>query len=354
MDNHNHLIQDNHGRRVNYLRISVTDRCNFRCLYCVPPEGVSLLPREEILSYEEIMQVVKAAVGLGITRFRVTGGEPLSRPGIIGFLETLVKTPGVEYVSLTTNGSFLLCYHQQLNAIGLGGINVSLNSLKRQGFAELSGVDGFNRVWDGINALIGNGFNNIKLNTVIMRGYNDGEIMDFVRLTVDRPLTVRFIEHMPCGVWQNDSYDSTVPSGEIMETIRTSGHLAPSPKSIGYGPARYYRFEDAQGLVGFISPVSEPFCASCNRLRLTADGRLKACLLSNDIVDVKSILMANSPLAIHAYSGDACPRPLRRSGDEARRGQRNSQLPDAFIRAAMLKPAVHHNEELVVMSRIGG
>ncbi len=324
MDSPNRLIRDNYGRRVNYLRISVTDRCNFRCLYCMPPEGVHLLPREEILSYEEIIQVVKTAIRMGITKFRVTGGEPLIRPGIIGFLEELVKTPGVENVSLTTNGSFLLSYYQQLSAVGLGSINISLNSLKEDNFAELSGVSDFNRVWNGINALLDAGFNNIKLNTVIMRGFNDSEIMDFVRLTVSQPLVVRFIEHMPCGAWHNDSYKSTVPAGEIMKIIKTFGCLAPAHKNIGYGPAKYYQFENARGLVGFISPVSEPFCGSCNRLRLTADGQLKSCLLSTDTIDLKPIISSHS------------------------------QLADAFIRAAMLKPGVHHNEELTVMSRIGG
>ncbi|MDI6788870.1 MAG: GTP 3',8-cyclase MoaA [Planctomycetota bacterium] len=325
MDNHKCLIRDNHGRRVNYLRISVTDRCNFRCLYCRPPEGVPLLPREEILSYEEIIQVVKTAVRMGITKFRVTGGEPLVRSGVVDFLKTLVQTPGVQWVSLTTNGLLLQKYANQLIASGINSINISLNSLKADTFTKLSGgVDGLKDVRAGIDTLLKCGYKNIKINTVIMNDYNDDEILDLARLTINQPIALRFIEYMPCGNWQENSSGWTISARELISQIGTLGRLGPVSRQLGQGPARYYQLHGAKGIIGFITAVSQPFCATCNRLRLTADGQLKSCLLSTDTIDLRPI--------IHS----------------------DSQLSDAFIRAAMLKPAVHHNEELAVMSKIGG
>ena len=336
------MIRDSYGRQTNYLRISITDRCNFRCLYCMPPEGVPFLPREEILSYEEIMQVVKTAIGLGITRFKITGGEPLVRKGVVDFLKTLVQTPGVQWVSLTTNGLLLQKYASQLIASGINSINVSLNSLKADTFTRLSGgVDGLKDVRAGIDALLNCGYKNIKINTVIMNAYNDDEILDLARLTINQPIALRFIEYMPCGNWQEKSSGWTISTRELISQIGALGRLSPtSLGQIGHGPARYYQLpgvpmpsdtgrsarehRSAKGVIGFITAVSQPFCATCNRLRLTADGQLKSCLLSTDTIDLKPII-SSSP-----------------------------QLVDAFIRAAMLKPGVHHNEELAVMSRIGG
>lgn len=316
---------DNYGRRINYLRISVTDRCNFRCRYCQPSENVSLLRQDEILSYEEIMQVVMTAIRLGITRFRITGGEPLARPGIIGFLQTMAGTPGVEYLSLTTNGFFIKQYARQLGDIGLNGINISCNSRREETFSRLAGVDGLGRVWDGIEALLQSGQKNIKINTVLMRGFNDDEILDFAYLTMDRPVVVRFIEYMPCGNWQRSGFDQTIPAEDIIDRISVIGRLMPVSKWMGNGPARYYQLLGARGLIGFITPVSQPFCAQCNRLRFTADGHLKPCLLSAESIDLKPVL---------------------------RHGEGN--LNEAFSEAISFKPRVHQEEQLTVMSRIGG
>ena len=326
------VIRDSYGRLANYLRISITDRCNFRCLYCMPPEGVPLLPREEILSYEEIMQVVKTAIGLGITRFKITGGEPLVRSGVVDFLKTLVQTPGVQWVSLTTNGLLLQKYASQLIDSGINSINVSLNSLKADTFTKLSGgVDGLKDVRAGIDALLNCGYKNIKINTVVMNGYNDDEILDLARLTIDQPIALRFIEYMPCGNWQGNPSGWTISARELISRIGRLGQLESVSRQLGQGPARYYQLSGAKGVIGFITAVSQPFCATCNRLRLTADGQLKPCLLSTDTIDLKPIINSQSTAS-----------------------RRDSQLADAFIRAAMLKPGVHHNEKLTVMSRIGG
>ena len=332
------ILIDNYGRQITYLRVSVTDRCNLRCIYCMPREGIPLLPREKILSYEEIIKVIKVAFRLGITNFRITGGEPLVRSGIVNFLENVLKTAGVKpapakagsggSVSLTTNGLLLKQYTPQLKKLKLGGINISLNSLSEDNFQRLTGVKGLQIVRNGIEALLKEGFNNLKINTVVIRGFNDMEIIDFARLTIDRPVTVRFIEYMPCGIWPNQPVHRVVSAEEIINRLKVLGEILPVNKPIGYGPARYYQISGAQGIIGFITAVSQPFCADCNRLRLTADGYLKSCLLSPDTIDLK---------------------PILRSGSDS-----SGMLKNAFIQAAALKPKSHQKEILAPMSRIGG
>lgn len=321
-------MRDLFGREINYLRISVTDRCNFRCRYCMP-EGVGpLLPREDILTYEELIEVVKAALRVGINKFRITGGEPLVRKGLIGFLQNLIKIPGVRETCLTTNGFLLKQYARQLKEIGLDSINISLDSLNEVRFAQITGVKGYSVVWEGIKELLRLEFNKIKVNTVIIRGINDDEILDFARLTVDYPIALRYIEYMPCGKWENTSMNLVMPTTEVATRITVLGGLMPVDESGSNGPARYYQFKGAQGEIGFISPVSKPFCSDCNRLRLTADGQLKSCLLSTETVDLKRIL--------------GCTE------------ENLSLLEDAFVKAILLKPEFHHRERNVLMSKIGG
>lgn len=333
-------LKDKYNRQINYLRISVTDRCNFRCRHCMPSEGITLLPREEILSYEEIIKVIDVALRLGITNFRITGGEPLIRTDIIDFLNQLIKTPRVESVSLTTNGFLLKEYFQSLKDIGLHNINIGINSLAEDNFTKFTGINGLQKVKQGIEALLqagfsaksqwssGSGGQHIKINTVIIRGFNDTELLNLARLTFEYPIYLRFIEYMPCGKWNDDSFGLTVPAEEIMAHIRTLGELSPINKIIGHGPAQYYQCKGAQGLIGFIAPISQPFCSQCNRLRLTADGQLKSCLLSMDTIDLKPILRT-------------FPVPL-------------DELENAFFQAAALKPKTHCREKLTPMSRIGG
>jgi cyclic pyranopterin phosphate synthase len=324
----NKKLIDKFGRHIDYLRISVTDRCNFRCFYCMPEEGIQLLPKEDILSFEEIITIVKYAVKAGINKFRITGGEPLVRNGVIGFLGKLKKLPGVKRVALTTNGLLLEKYYKDLKKAGIDGINISLNSLNGSTFCRLTRSKSFNKVRRGIRLLLKGGFKNIKINTVIMRGFNDKEIPDFIKMAIENPVAIRFIEHMPCGKWTADSLGQIVKTGDILDIIRKSENIMPEKKKLGVGPAHYYRIKGAKGFIGFIAPVSAPFCKECNRLRLTADGYLKSCLLSNKIVDLKPLIRGNE------FSSNA--------------------IRDAFKKAASLKPRVHCFEELTNMSRIGG
>ncbi|MDI6787908.1 MAG: radical SAM protein, partial [Planctomycetota bacterium] len=235
-------MQDKFGREIDYLRVSVTDRCNFRCRYCLPPGGFRpLLPPSEILSYEEIIEIVKSCTKLGLTKIRITGGEPLIRRNLLYFLRELLQINGIEKVALTTNGYLLDDFAQELSKTGLHSINVALNSLDRYRFKEITGVDGIRKVIAGIKHLLDLGFNNIKINTVVLRGYNEREILDFVLLTKDYPVAIRFIEYMPCGDWSPRKHSGGIEGSEIMEYIKENiGELIPIEKPLGSGPARYF------------------------------------------------------------------------------------------------------------------
>jgi len=283
------------NRPIEYLRISVTDRCNLRCIYCMPPEGVPWRPHEEILRYEEIVQVVRLAAELGIRKVRLTGGEPLVRPGLAGLIASLAGIPGIEDLSLTTNGTLLEARAAELAASGLHRVNVSLDSLNPERFARLTRGGDLDAVLRGIEAARRAGLNPVKLNTVVIRRWNDDEVALFARKTREEGWHVRFIEFMPIGrrpdegreAWQEELVTVEEMRRRIEEEV---GPLLPYAGPGGAGPARYYRLEGAEGTIGFISPVSEHFCARCNRLRLSADGRLRPCLLSDAEVDLRTIL----------------------------------------------------------------
>lgn len=314
------------------MRVSVTDRCNFRCAYCMPPDGIRpLLEPSEVLSYEEILEAVKGCIKLGITKFRVTGGEPLVRRDVTCLLEQMARMPGVKKVALTTNGYLLDDFAERLSKIGLAGINVALNSLDRDNFKRITGVDGLRKVIDGVKHLLGCGFANIKINTVLLKEYNEKEMVEFARLTLDYPIAIRFIEYMPCGDWESRAGD-IIKGDEIAKLISADlGELIKSDNQTGDGPARYYRLPNAQGRIGFILPVSQPFCAACNRLRLTSDGHLKSCLLSDEEIDLKHI--------------------LREIKDERIRMQ---ELEESIRKAILDKPDAHSYKRDNVMSKIGG
>jgi cyclic pyranopterin phosphate synthase len=284
-------LHDPYNRRIDYLRISVTDRCNLSCVYCKPQNAWKPLIHNDILTYEEILRLVTTAVPLGISRVRVTGGEPLVRKGITDFIASLKDLKGIEDVSLTTNGVLL---DQMADALLLAGkprLNISLDSLKPERFHRITGMDCWERVWSGISRVEELGFFPLKINMVPVKGMNADEVVDFARLTIDRRLHVRFIEFMPIGANDRWNRDVCVSSDSIREAIEQElGPLTPFTSGKSAGPAVNYQVPGARGVIGFISPISRHFCESCRRLRLTADGKIRPCLLSETEIDIKSPL----------------------------------------------------------------
>jgi len=290
-------LKDQFGRSIEYLRISVTDRCNFRCLYCMPAEGLPWLPKAEILSYEEIAGVVSQLAPLGLRRVRITGGEPTIRPNLEELIRLLRALPEIEDIALSTNGARLLELAHGLRAAGLDRINMSADSLRPDRIAKIARRNlGFDPVTSALAAERA-GIAPIKINVVVMRSINDDEIEDFARLTLDHPWHVRFIELMPVGEMSGLTWEHIVPSDEVLSRIASLGTLAPDggpPR--GNGPATYYRLTGAQGTVGVITPMTHTYCASCNRVRLTADGRLRTCLFGDHEVLLRDALRRGEPL----------------------------------------------------------
>jgi cyclic pyranopterin phosphate synthase len=283
---------DGYNRNINYLRISITDRCNLRCSYCMPKEGVSVVGHEDVLKYEEILRIVKVAVNLGISKVRITGGEPLVRRGVVDFIASLAEISGLNDISLTTNGILLAPFAVPLFSAGIKRINISLDSLNEAKYARITRGGELNAVLRGIEAVYQAGFYPIKINAVVIKGVNDDEIIDFARLTLHKPFQIRFIELMPMGQAGLGSEDQYISNDVILERIKSVYRLEPggSGKNNTDGPARMYKLEGGLGEIGFISPISHLFCESCNRLRLTADGRLRACLLQDKDVDLRDAL----------------------------------------------------------------
>jgi len=279
---------DSFQRQINYLRISVTDRCNLRCIYC-SVGSVPHLPRSEILSYEEIGRVVRVAASMGINKVRLTGGEPLLRPNLSKLVWMLSQIEDIDDISLTSNGTLLSKYAVELKEAGLKRVNVSLDTLKEDRFKRITGRDKLGEVLSGITAARGAGLQPVKINMVVLRGINDDEIIDLARMSTSQGWHVRFIEFMPFGTPKAEALD-TVSAQEIQERIQSLGKLEPYTGKTGDGPARYYRLPGARGTIGFITPVTEHFCHSCNRLRLTSDGQLRPCLLDDDEVNLKEPL----------------------------------------------------------------
>ena len=290
-------LKDQFGRSIEYLRISVTDRCNFRCLYCMPAEGLPWLPKAEILSYEEIAGVVSQLAPLGLRRIRITGGEPTIRPNLEALIRLLRALPEIEDIALSTNGARLLELAHGLRAAGLDRINMSADSLRPDRIAKIARRNlGFDPVTSALAAERA-GIAPIKINVVVMRSINDDEIEDFARLTLDHPWHVRFIELMPVGEMSGLTWEHIVPSDEVLSRIASLGALAPdSGPPRGNGPATYYRLAGAQGTVGVITPMTHTYCASCNRVRLTADGRLRTCLFGDHEVLLRDALRRREPL----------------------------------------------------------
>ena len=289
--------RDQFGRSIEYLRISVTDRCNFRCLYCMPAEGLPWLPRAEILSYEEIAAVVTQLAPLGLRRVRLTGGEPTIRPQLEKLIAMLRAIDGVEDIALSTNGVRLEEFAPRFRDAGLDRLNISADSLRPDRIAKISRRNlGFDPV-RAASAATGAGLAPVKLNVVVMRGINDDEIADFARLTLDNPWHVRFIELMPVGEMRDLTWEHVVPSDEVLARASEVAPLHASSGPKGNGPAAYHAFDGAAGTIGVITPMSHTYCASCNRVRLTADGRLRTCLFGDHEVGLREPLRAGQPLA---------------------------------------------------------
>jgi len=283
------MMIDGHGRKINYLRLSVTDRCNFRCRYCMPEGGVPLLPHGEILRYEELLLVARTAVKLGIEKIRITGGEPLIRKGILGFLSRLAELPGLRQLVLTTNGLLLEEMAESLKSAGVQRLNISLDSLVPENFARITRGGDVSRVLSGIAAAERAGFP-IKLNMVVMRGVNDHEVVDFAALTLDKRYTVRFIEFMPSGGEGVEWRSQVVPGREILELVSKRYPFDEIRRGELAGPAIDYRIRGAAGKIGVITPVTGHFCDGCNRLRVTASGKARGCLFSRKETDLKPLL----------------------------------------------------------------
>lgn len=282
---HQHPLVDAFQRKVNYLRISVTDRCNLRCRYCAP-SLTEHLPKERLLSLEEIQRLARIGIGLGINKIRLTGGEPLFRRGITNLVERLCELDGLEDIALTTNGTLIPDQGRQLKQAGLNRINISLDTLNKEKFRELTGADLFHKAWDGIMTAAELGFDPVKVNTVVMKGYNDDEIEQLADLARHYPFHVRFIEYMPIGTDPNGARKHFFSIAEIEKRLNRMGKLIPIGSKSHDGPALRYRFEGAPGEIGLIGSMSAHFCSSCNRIRLTAAGHLRPCLLADDHVDV--------------------------------------------------------------------
>lgn len=283
---------DSYQRQIDYLRLSVTDRCNLRCSYCMPKYGVPRIEHQDVLRYEEILRLTQIITGMGISKIRITGGEPLVRRDIVYLCQNIARIPGLKSLSLTTNGALLSQFAQSLFEAGIRRINVSLDTLQPEKYATITGRDCFSQVWKGILLAKEVGFEPIKLNIVVMKGVNDDEIEDLGRLTYEYPFHIRFIELMP---FQSDEQSQGfVSADEILTRLTGISPLLSILLPEGNGPARHYQYQGAMGKIGIISPMSHHFCSSCNRLRITSDGKLRTCLFAAEETDLRAILRKNA------------------------------------------------------------
>ncbi len=308
-------MQDVFSRQITYLRLSITDRCNLRCFYCDPVRDLVKLQHPDILRYEELLRLARLGVQAGMTKIRVTGGEPLVRLGVEDFLAALKSLPGLQEICLTTNGVLLAEKSAGLWQAGLRRLNISLDTLRPERYAQITGSDRLAQVWQGIHTVEAAGFAPIKINCVVLRGINDDELLDFAKLSIDNPWHIRFLEFMPIGrssQWREEYY---LPVAQMQERLRQFSPLEELPAEVNAGPAQRFRFPEAKGELGFISPMSQHFCQDCNRLRLTADGRLRPCLFGDEEIDIKGQL---------------------------RGGAADAELLELFHQAIAMKPARHH------------
>ncbi len=287
-------MKDSFGREINYLRVSLTDRCNLRCEYCMPEKGIEKLKHSDMLSLEDTYEVIKVFVELGVNKIRFTGGEPLVRLGIVDLISRVSNLEGVKEISMTTNGVLLEKYAKSLKDAGLKRVNISLDTLNEEKYREITRGGELHKVLNGIKAAKEAGLNPIKINTVLIGGFNDDEIPDLVNLTRDDDIHIRFIELMPIGEAARFAKERFIPNSKILEAVEGLKPIEAEDKS---SPASYYRLPEAKGNVGIINPISCKFCRDCNRVRLTSTGMLKLCLHSDREIDLKQHLHDKSELA---------------------------------------------------------
>lgn len=328
-------MKDQYGREIDYIRISVTDRCNLRCQYCMPNEGIPSIGHNNVLTFEEIITVCRCVSRLGIRKIKLTGGEPLVRKGFAGLVKEIKELPHIEEVTLTTNGILLGDYLDELKEAGLDSINISLDTLDKDKYREITRVGDLDKVLYALKKACTMGFKSIKINSLIMKEWNQNEVADLVALAKEFPVSVRFIEMMPIG---NGKGFHPVYQEEIMKDLeKVYGPLKPCYDKIGNGPASYFEIGGFQGKIGFISAVSHEFCKGCNRIRLTSDGNLKLCLQYKNVLNIKELI---------------------------NRGTKEDQLTEIIRAAIFLKPREHdfnglcsngHDEkEVKNMAQIGG
>lgn len=325
-------LVDPFQRRIRYLRISVTDRCNLRCFYCMPEGLEDKYERDEVLTLEEVARLARIFASVGVEKVRITGGEPLYRRGVVDLIRELRAVDGLRELCMTTNGLALAPVAQKLVDNGLDRINVSIDSLDREKFEMITRYDGLEKVLEGVRAALAAGLAPVKLNVVVMRGYNLDEVVDFAEWAHREPVQVRFIEYMPFGPGIPGQADHYVPSSEVKGRLLQRFELEPLESNLAGGPAAHYRLKGGAGQVGFISPIDTGFCADCNRVRLTAVGRLRLCLFADDGIDLRG--------------------PLRD-------GESDQQILARLHEAMRIKPEKHHLQEGIpyeglAMSQVGG
>lgn len=306
---------DTHGRDINYMRISITDRCNLRCRYCMPEEGIDKTIHGNIISFENMARLVKVATTVGIRKIRLTGGEPLVRKNVTGLISYIGDIETIDDIALTTNGVLFADMANDLKTAGLDRVNISLDTLQDDKFKYITRVGELREVKKAIYKALELGLNPVKINTVVIKGFNDDEISSFADLAYSYPLHIRFIEFMPIGdllYWKNDRL---ITVAEIKAVIEKKYHLRPARISKGNGPAKYFNFEGGEGSVGFISPMSNHFCSECNRIRMTAEGKLRGCLYDKREIDLQEAI---------------------------NNGASDEELKELFIKTINLKPSEHH------------
>jgi cyclic pyranopterin phosphate synthase len=326
-------LVDAFRRPITYLRVSVTDRCNLRCVYCMPEAGLPWIPKPDVLTYEEITEIVRAAARIGVRSIRLTGGEPLIRRNLDRLVAMIAAIPGIDDIALSTNGLLLTEQAHTLGAAGLERVNISLDTLRDDRFTAIARRPGLNRVLSGIDAALAAGLRPVKINCVMMRGTNDDEIEAFAELTRKRPVHVRFIEVMPVTENVDLQRNTWMSSDEVLQRLNAVAALHAVPNPHGNGPARTFAYDDAPGTVGVISPLAHDYCETCNRVRLSADGHLKLCLFGDNMIDLRT--------------------PLRTGGGQS--------AIESILRASMhVKPERHHLQlgetasQMRAFSEIGG